>query len=97
MNEHKDIVVVVGLADNQSEFLGLFDKVFLFHCDEEVFLERIKNRINNDFGKHDSEKEMILSWYKDYQKEMLGRGAVPINTTEPLDMVVEKVLKQITV
>jgi len=97
MNESKDkdIVVVVGLADNQSEFLGLFDKIFLFYCDEEIFLKRIKNRTNHDFGKHDSEKEMILGWYRDYEKEMLGKGALPVNTAEPLDKVVDKILEQV--
>ena len=76
MNEHEGVVVVVGLADN-SNFLNLFDKTFLFYCDEKVFLKRIKERINNDFGKHKSEQEIILVWYKDFNMEMLGKGAIP--------------------
>lgn len=95
MNKYKDIVVVVGLADNQSDFLSLFDKIFLFHCDEKIFIKRIKDRTNNDFGKHKSEREMMLGWYKDFEKEMLKKGAIPINTQESLDIIVDKVIKYI--
>ena len=95
MNNNKDIVVIVGLADNQSDFLDLFDKIFLFHCDKKIFLKRIKDRTNHDFGKHKSEQKMILSWYKDFEKEMLERGAIPINTKKPLNVVVNKVIKYI--
>jgi dephospho-CoA kinase len=95
MNKYSDIIVVVGIVDNQSEIIDLFDKILLFHCDEEIFLKRIENRTNNDFGKHDSEKEMILGWYRDFEKEMIEKGAISINTKEPLDAIVDKVIKQI--
>lgn len=94
INECKDIVVVFGLAGNQSEFLNLFDKVFLFHCDEKIFLERIRTRTNHDFGKHESEKKMILGWYRDLEKEMLEEGAIPINTDRPLVDVVDEVMSK---
>lgn len=87
---NNDIVVVVGLADN-PDFLNLFDKVFLFHCDEKVFLKRIKERTNNDFGKHESDQEMILDWYKDFNKDTLSKGAISINTDKALESVVEEV------
>jgi|SRR3989338_4952394 len=96
MNKYKDIVVVIGLADNQSEFLDLFDKIFLFYCDEEIFIKRIKERTNHNFGKHPSEQKMILGWYKNFEKEMLDKGAIAINTEGSLDKVVEKVVKHIT-
>jgi len=95
MNKYKNIVVVVGLADNQSNFLDLFDKIFLFYCNEEIFIKRIKDRINHDFGRHKSEQKMILSWYKDFEKEMLNKGAIPIDTEESLNMIVDKVIEYI--
>jgi dephospho-CoA kinase len=94
MNEYKDkgVVVVVGLADNYSELLELFDKTILLHCDEEVFLKRITERTNHDFGKHVSEKEMIMNLYKDYEKEMIDKGAIAINTDQPLEIIISKVI-----
>ncbi|OGI60420.1 hypothetical protein A2641_00110 [Candidatus Nomurabacteria bacterium RIFCSPHIGHO2_01_FULL_37_25] len=94
MNTDKDIVVVVGLADNQSDFLNLFDKVFLFHCKEEIFLKRLDERNNNDFGKHSSEKEMILAWYKDFEKALLDWGVISINTDRPILDVVREVISK---
>ena len=95
MNKSGDIVVVVGLADNQSDFFNLFDKIFFFYCDKKTFLERINKRINNDFGKHHSEQKMLLDWYMEFKRKMIKRGAVPINTSAPLNVVFNKVIKHI--
>jgi dephospho-CoA kinase len=92
----KGPVVVVGLADNQSDFLDKFDKVFLFQCDPKILFKRIKKRTDNDFGKYKEEQDMILSWYKDFEKEMLDRGAIPIDTSKTIDKVYNTFLKEIT-
>lgn len=88
-------VVVVGLADNWPDIQDLFDKVFLFHCDEEVFMRRIRERTNHDFGKHESEQEMIRGWYREFEKEMMAQGAVPIDASQPTDAVINRVLKEL--
>lgn len=95
ISQHKDIVVIVGCASNQDEFLDLFDKVFLLNCTSETFLKRIDERTNNDFGKHRIEKERILNWYKDFESKLIKQGAIPIDTEEPLKLVVEKIIKNI--
>ncbi|MEK7586195.1 MAG: AAA family ATPase [Patescibacteria group bacterium] len=92
----KDAVTVIGLADNPN-FVNLikFDKVFLFQCNKEIFIKRITERTNHNFGNDASEREWILSWYEDYEKEMLDKGAIPINTEGPLDEVVENIVSKI--
>ncbi len=97
INRHldKEAVGVVGLADNLPDIIDLFDKMFIFYCSEETFIKRIEDRQNHDFGKHDSEKEMILTWYKDYKEEMLAKGAIPINTEKSLKEVVGEVIQNI--
>src|SRR3989344_3397075 len=59
------------------------------------FLETINKRINNDFGKHHSEQKMLLDWYMEFKRKMIKRGAVPINTSAPLNVVFNKVIKHI--
>ncbi len=88
-------VFVVGLADNQKDFLDKFDKVFLFKCDPIVLFERINKRIDNDFGKHEEEQKMILGWYRDFEKEMLDLGAIPIDTSKTIDEVYNNLLSEI--
>lgn len=95
INKNKDIVVVVGITDNQSDFFSSFDKVFLLHCSEETFLKRIKNRTDHDFGKHKTEQKMILGWYKKFEKETLDKGAVPINTEDFIESVVKNIISKI--
>ena len=95
-NSPKEIVVVAGLFNNRSELRDLFNKVFLLQCKEETFLKRIIERENHNFGKHILEQENILSWYKNFEKETLNEGAIPINTDKPLDSVVGEIFKQMT-
>ncbi len=87
--------VVAGLADNQSGFFDLFDKLFLFHCDEEIFLQRVRDRTNHDFGKDDSEQEMIRGWYKEFEQEMLDAGAISVDASQPTDVIVAQLLSEL--
>ena len=95
LNVSKDVVAVVGIAQNQNEYFDLFDKIFLLQCKEKTFLERLKVRTSNDFGKHPLEKEYILDFYKKFEKEMIDKGAIIINAEEPLDVVVENIISKI--
>lgn len=85
-------VFVVGLADNQKDYLDKFDKVFLFRCDPNILFERISDRDDNDFGKHEEEQNMILGWYERFEKEMVDRGAIAIDTSMPIDEVYEELI-----
>lgn len=91
----KDVVVVVGLATNQNEYLNLFDKIFLLQCKEETFLERIDERTSNDFGKHPMEKIYILDFYRNFEKVFIEKGAIPINVEESIETVVNNIVSKI--
>ena len=96
LTEHGDTVVAVGIASNQDKYLYLFDKIFLLHCSEEIFLQRLTMREgDNEFAKDPSEQQQILTWYKDFEKHMLEQGAIPINTEAPLSEVVDKIFSEI--
>lgn len=87
-----DTVVVLGLASNQDEYLNLFDRIFLLHCSEKTFLHRLNTREGEDeFARDSSEQEHILSWYKDFEKKMIERGAIAISIEDPLAIVVDKI------
>ena len=92
LDEQKENIVVVGIASNQDEYLDLFDKVFLLQSSEETFTKRILEREDNDFGKDPSEQKIILGYYKDFEKSILDKGAISINTENSLDATVEKII-----
>jgi dephospho-CoA kinase len=88
--------VIAGLAFNQNDFLNLFDKIILLHCEEKTFLHRLDIREGEDaFAKDKSEQKYLLSWYREYEEEMVRRGAISINTEDPLEVVVEKIITEI--
>src|SRR3989344_2680159 len=86
------VVVVVGIASNQEDYLQYFDQTFLLYCSEKTFLKRLNTRNDgNNFGKNKSEQEQILTWYKDFQERMINLGAIPINTEKPLGYALKKI------
>jgi dephospho-CoA kinase len=95
MNEHKDMVVVVGYTSNQNEFIHLFDKVFILYCKPETFIDRLNTRESSIFGKHEAEQKRLLDWYKTYEEMLLSQGAIPINTEDEVDVIVNKIIDKI--
>ncbi len=90
-----DIVVVVGMSHNLEEILPLFDKVILLYCSEASFLRRLRTRTENEFGKDAGEEATIQSWRQDFERRMLDRGAIPVDTDQPIETVIERVFAEI--
>jgi dephospho-CoA kinase len=89
------MVVVLGLAENQNEFLPLFDKVIVLQCRPETFLKRILARKDNVFGQDETAQKYLLNTYEKFESEMLKNGAVAINVEDSLDMVVRKIINEV--
>ncbi len=93
-NKDKDIFIF-GIVDNDTLLKTNFDKVFLLTADINILFERINQREDNDFGKNQSEKDYILSFYKDFQSDWIKNGAIEINTEIPINNVADKILKEV--
>ncbi len=91
----KGAVVVAGLASNQDDYLDLFDRIFLLHCDKKLFLHRLSTRKGNEFARDKSGQEHVLSWYKKFESDMRKRGVISINTKNPINVVVGKITNKI--
>lgn len=95
INTNQQTVVVVGIASNQNNFLNSFDKILLLQCKPETFIQRMINRKDNNFGKDKSAQEHILSFYKKFENDLLDRGAISINSENPIDEVVDNIIKEV--
>lgn len=93
--DHEGTVVVLGLAENQHEFLSLFDKVILLQCKPQTFLKRILERKDNVFGQEKSAQEYLLNTYESFENDMIKDGAIPVNAEEPLDIVLKSIINEI--
>lgn len=96
LNENRNITFVCGVSANQNEYLNIFDKVFLLRCSPEELVKRIDKREDHDFGKDPEEKEHILNWYEDFEKDLMNKGAIVINSDNPINVVVDDILKNIS-
>ncbi len=94
LDKQKDTLYVFGASANQDEFLHLFDKIFLLTCDPKTFCARIDSRTNNAYGKRPSEKENELRWFEEFNVLMIKRGAIVIDTENPIENVVEDIVSK---
>jgi len=91
-----ETVIIGGITSNQNEYLPLFDKIFLLRCGRNTFINRLKARSRRDeYGKTVTERQMILDSYRAFEKDLIGRGAVPISTEDSIDEVIDKVISMV--
>lgn len=90
-----DITVALGMAQNVDELLPLFDMVILLTCSPKTLVHRLNTRTINGLGNLPEERRQILSWKNSFERRMVERGAIPIDTEPPIDIVAEKVLTEI--
>jgi len=95
LDQKKD-VVVVGCAPNQEEYLDMFDKIFVLTCKSEIFIHRINNRSDNDYGKHELEWKKVLELHEsDFNKDLVEkRKALLIDANKPLEDVVNEIVSK---
>jgi len=90
--EDADVLFISGGATNQVKFYGQFDHIVLLTAPTSVMIERLRSRTNNPYGKHPDELARVLA-LKETVEPMLRRVAdIEIDTSVPIDEVVEKIL-----
>ncbi|MFA6463967.1 MAG: AAA family ATPase [Candidatus Paceibacterota bacterium] len=86
---------VCGGSMNQDDFKECFKKTFTLYVDDNTLQERLLTRENNDFGKDPEDLARQLEWNKGVDKYIREKGTVPIDATQPLDKVVDEILKHV--
>lgn len=94
-NKDGEILFISGGAMNQHDFAHYFSKIFTLQIDDETLKERLKNRTNNDYGKHPKELARQLEWNKGVAIWSRDRGTILIDATKPVGAVVDEILDRI--
>ena len=90
--EDADVLFVSGTASNQWKFYGRFDHIVLLTAPAPVMTDRLVRRTNNPYGKDPPELARALA-LKETVEPLLRRGAdLEIDTSAPVDEVVERIL-----
>ena len=83
-----------GGSRNFSEFLDLFDEVFVLEVDLDTLKRRLDRRPGDEFGARRSERELILRLHR--TGEDTPRNGIPIDATAPLAHVVDEIVRRAT-
>lgn len=79
-----------GGSRNFSNFVDLFDAVFVLEVDSETLNRRLDQRPEDEFGARQSERDLILRLHR--TKEDIPTEGVVIDATAPLDQVVDEII-----
>ncbi len=85
-----EVLFVCGSSSNRDRFLPYFTKIFNLRIDDDTLRRRLQERTNNDFGKQPEEFELMLRLNRSDEKPS---GAIDVDATQPLDQVVDEVLR----
>ncbi len=92
--QYPDQTIFIGAnTANEDEIRDLFSKIIYLDVSEEMLKKRIHERTNNNYGKKPHELARTLN-YRPRKKEKYEKiGAIMVDADQPLDDVVDIVLK----
>jgi gluconate kinase len=79
-----------GGSRNFKQFMNLFDHIFVLDVDADTLNERLHNRRDDDWGKSEIERNLILRLHAT-KGDVPGSGIV-VDATRPLASVVDEIL-----
>jgi thymidylate kinase len=89
-NHEHEVTFFCGGSRNFSQFIELFDYVFILDVDLETLNRRLDGRDENDWGKLPDERELVLRLHA--SKEDIPSDGIVIDATQPLGQVVDEIL-----
>lgn len=92
-DQNDEVTFFCGGSRNFNKFLDVFDKVFVLDVDVDTLNKRLDNRVGDDWGKSQAERELILRLHA--TKEDLPSGGIVIDATPPLARVVDEILSHV--
>lgn len=93
-DQENKTIFLCGSAEEERNVRRYFDQTVALVADEATIRRRIAARTGNLFGKHPDEMAEILHWLDGYEGRYRDLGATIIDATQPLDKVVEIIVKE---
>ena len=89
-----DVLFVCGSSRNRDQFLGYFTKVFNLRIDDDTMRRRLEARTDDDWPLGQAGVELMLALNRSDEGPA---GAIHVDATQPLDQVVDELLRLATV
>ena len=91
--EDAEVLFVSGCAQNMGKFLPRFDHIALLSAPAGVIVERLGARTNNPYGKRPEEVARVLGQIETVEPLLRRAADVEIDASQPLQDVVERLLR----
>jgi hypothetical protein len=85
-----DVLFVCGSSRNRDRFLPYFTKVFNLRIDDDTMRRRLEARTDDDWALGHEGVELMLALNRKGEKRA---GAIDVDATQPLQQVVDEVLR----
>lgn len=92
-NAEKIAFICAVTSNDKSELWDLFDGVVALTINEGILKHRLATRTNNDVGKTEHELKAIIERQRTAKDEYEQLGAHIVDATQPIDKVLEDILK----
>jgi shikimate kinase len=90
----RKIIFLCGVASNEDELRDLFEAVFELTIDDETLINRLTTRTNNDWGKQPQELKKTLESQHNADELYRKHNPILIDATQPVDIVVDTILRK---
>jgi dephospho-CoA kinase len=84
---------VVGTVANQARWYDRFDAVVLLTAPLDVLLDRLRTRTNNPFGRTAQQRAAVARDVTEVEPRLRASATHVIDTTEPVAVVVDRLLR----
>lgn len=88
-----DALVLAGTSPNQGKFYRYFDYIVLLSAPSEVILQRLASRTNNPYGTTPRTRARVLEHIQTVEPALRAGATHEVDTSGPLEEVVERVLR----
>lgn len=86
-------IFVCGIAPNDLQLAPkYFSKVLCLMIDEQTMTKRVTTRTNNTYGQAPDQLETIQKWYQPTVKKYLNFGAVTLDASQPIELVLDEII-----
>ena len=90
-DQHEPVTFFCGGSRNFSQFIDLFDQVFVLDVDLDTLQQRLDQRPQGEWGSRPSERDLIVRLHR--SKEDIPSAGIVIDATRPLADVVDEILR----
>ena len=87
-----DVVFVGGCKSNQVKFYEQFNHIVLLTAPVRLLVERLSTRTSNPYGKQPDELARVLRHLQTIEPRLRAAASVEIDTSGPIDQVVQTIL-----